>query len=330
MAGEQKKYFIGVDGGGSKTAAAIVSSEQKANAKPGEAIEPLATAKSGSTNSNSVGVETARKNLLEAINGVISQQQCALNEVGCICCCMSGVDRPSDITMVTKWLEEDLNAKENNITIRIHNDAVGALSSGTLGRLCGVVVISGTGMISVGYNAKGETTRSGGWGPLLGDNGSGWAIGWDTLRGVARAVDQRGPETSLVQEVLKLLGLEKPQDLIPWAYSDLSWSRIAAITPVCFQEAAKGDAVAKQIIARNVEELALTVESVVRKLNLSSEEEMVLVMCGGNLTHEGSLLAKELTERIHKTLPQIKITLPKVEPVVGAALLAMYANDQQQ
>lgn len=107
---------------------------------------------------------------------------------------MSGVDRPEDKERVTSWINElfSHDGQMPSIQIGIHNDGVIALSSGTGGILYGAVVISGTGMISLGYDKQGHTLRAGGWGyvhiyidinnihsPLLGDRGSGFAIGQD-------------------------------------------------------------------------------------------------------------------------------------------------------
>ena len=88
----------------------------------------------------------------------------------------------------------------------IHNDAVIALASGTGGQLYGVVLISGTGMIAMGFNRAGERRRAGGWGALLGDGGSGYAIGAAVLRAVTWAADGRGPATSLTSATLASAG----------------------------------------------------------------------------------------------------------------------------
>jgi N-acetylglucosamine kinase-like BadF-type ATPase len=127
---------------------------------------------------------------------------------------MSGVDRPADQEMVGKWIHEIL---PTTVPLAIHNDATVALSSGTGGKLYGIVVISGTGMIAYGYG-NGETARAGGWGPLLGDYGSGHDIGTEVLRAVVRSKDGINPPTLLTQAVFNLIGIQKEDELLPWVF----------------------------------------------------------------------------------------------------------------
>src|SRR5690606_3508386 len=92
---------------------------------------------------------------------------------------MAGVDRPDDKKTVNEWLVEELPNSKHIIV----NDGVVALASGTGGEKHGIVIISGTGSISLGFNKKkGDIQkRAAGWGPLLGDLGSGYYIGNDVL-----------------------------------------------------------------------------------------------------------------------------------------------------
>ena len=83
--------------------------------------------------------------------------------------------------------------------------------SGTLGCLYGIVVISGTGTISLGFNKNGERTRSSGWGPLLGDDGSGYQISFQALKAVVQQHDKRGPPTKLTEAILGELKISNPE-----------------------------------------------------------------------------------------------------------------------
>lgn len=198
---------------------------------------------------------------------------------------MAGVDRPEDKIKVTGWITEILPhlSKEN---IHIHSDAVAALASGTSGHLYGVVVISGTGMICYGFDKKGDSKRSGGWGPLLGDEGSGFAIASDALRAVVSHSDGRGPFTSLTEKFLTHLKLTDSSQLIPWAYNDKdhSWKRIAELAPLVYEAANEGDSIALDIIDNAAQKLLITIQAVVKRLEfpkLDSNETYPLVFAGG-------------------------------------------------
>jgi len=239
---------------------------------------------------------------------------------------MSGVDRPADKEMVGKWIHEILPI---TVPFAIHNDATAALSSGTLGNLYGVVVISGTGMIAYGY-ANGESARGGGWGPLLGDIGSGYDIGLDVLRAIARSRDGINPPTLLTGAVLTLLGLQTEDELIPWVYNkkDEGWHRIANLASVAHQCARQKDAKAIEIIENAAQALIITIKAVATRLKLPTGPEsppggVPLILAGGNLDHDDSLLAEALVRLLRTQLPGVSPSRPVVVPAVGAALLSL-------
>jgi N-acetylglucosamine kinase-like BadF-type ATPase len=230
---------------------------------------------------------------------------------------MSGVDRPEDKTTVLGWLEEYCGKKES-IEFRVSNDAFTAISSGTLGILNGMVIIAGTGSICIGTDGT-NSVRVGGWGPLLGDEGSGWAIGHEVCVSVARAVDGLGPQTILVDMIQEFLNLENPQQLIPWTYKDLEWSRMAKIATLALRAHEKGDEVATGILERASTRLVEYAECVAKKMKW--EDEFTLVLNGSLVTSEDSPLRKMVMDKISKKLPKAKITFPSVPPEMGAALL---------
>jgi N-acetylglucosamine kinase-like BadF-type ATPase len=304
----ERIVWIGVDGGGSKTVAICMDQSKQV----------VGRGRSASTNQNSVGPDKAAENLRQAITLALQQADCTPTQVVGVCVGMSGVDRPQDKETVKRWVEPILP----RVPLRIENDAVIALASGTEGRLFGVVVISGTGTIAFGFDKTGKSQRASGWGPLLGDEGSGYQIGYEVLRAVARAVDQRGPDTMLVDALLQKLQLLDPQQLIPWTYRDISWERFAQLAPIAFECARKGDKVAQAIIDHQAEQLVVSVEAVARRLQLSSQS-FPLVLAGGNLTHEGSDLARLFKEKASRRLPTAQVIKPTLDAESAAAVLAM-------
>jgi len=288
-----------------------------------EPAKILGTSRCGCTNWNSVGVAQAKENLKTGILEAVQKANGNLSQVIGIGLGMSGVDRPADKEQVTGWMKEILfDVPHENIIVQ--SDAVAALASGTSGHLYGLVVISGTGMICYGFNNQKKEKRSGGWGPLLGDEGSGYAIAQDILKAVVQAHDGRGIATMLVQEVLDQLHLKTCEELISWAYDekDRSWSKFADLSPLAAKCAAKGDAVALNILDHAAEQLLITIGAVVSGLEMENEK-FPLVLAGGNLTHQNSKLAHLLHDKAKSKYPNVDILYPSIDPAHAACLLVI-------
>lgn len=301
-----KGLVLGIDGGGTKTVAVLMAQDRT----------ELGRGQAGSTNWNSVGIERAHSHLDEAIDGALSSGGHGQGEVGAVCIGASGVDRPLDRERMTGWLQ----ARFPTAALAIHNDAVIALASGTGGEIFGVVLISGTGMIVYGFDQEGRRQRAGGWGALLGDRGSGYALGAEVLKAVTWAADGRGPETMLTTMLLAHLGLAQAQDLVDWAYRDIAWERFAALAPLAIEAAEGGDAVAQRIVEDGAQGLAIAVKAVVTALGLA-ERPFPLVMAGDNL--RPGLFQERVKQHILAAAPQATLIRPAVDPAIGAALLAL-------
>src|SRR5690606_12096698 len=119
----------------------------------------------------------------------------------------------------------------------------------------GILLIAGTGSSAWARGVDGRTARAGGWGHLLGDEGSGYALGVAALRAVARAHDGRAPSTDLRDAVLRHANVAAPEALIAWAASAAK-AEIAALAPCVAEAAAADDAVARAIVDRAARDLA--------------------------------------------------------------------------
>jgi len=302
----RQKVVLGVDGGGTKTV--CVALDMTANR--------LGEGRSASSNRNSVGDEVARANLHEAIQTALQQARAEEHDVAAICLGLAGVDRGPERALVTTWIEALLP----DAPAIIENDAMIALASGTGGDLYGIVLISGTGMIVYGVDRKGQRRRAGGWGALLGDRGSGYALGIAALTAIANATDGLGPPTALQELILSHLQLTSPQALISWMYSDVAWARFAALAPLVVAAAQQGDDVANLIIEQAAADLAAAVGAVARGLDMK-QDNFPLVLVGGNL--QPDLLRNRLSPALHEVAPHAKVITPSVEPAIGAALLAL-------
>ena len=189
---------------------------------------------------------------------------------------LSGVDRESEIGHLRNRIRS--GQLENCRKIWIGNDGVIALRLGA-GVAHGIAIVAGTGSIAYVRTAGGREARVGGWGDDLGDEGSGFWIGHRALQSVCRMCDGRLKRSILLDQILKHLGLTKPEELIPWS-SDLRRETFKKLTaelyPVVSRCASEGDHAARQAILLGVGHLvqhAVTAEKHLRRLEREEAEE---------------------------------------------------------
>ncbi|XP_020600106.1 N-acetyl-D-glucosamine kinase isoform X1 [Phalaenopsis equestris] len=320
--------ILGLDGGTTSTVCICIPATASipfTGTKAAESIEILSRASAGCSNFNSVGEAAAKKTLEKVIAEALSMAHSTYSAVRAICLAVSGVNHPSDQQKILEWV---IDLFPCPVKIIIENDAVAAMASGTLGKLHGCVLIAGTGSIAYGFCEDGRRARAAGAGPILGDWGSGYGIAAQALTAVIRAHDGRGPQTILTNNILNLLGLSSPDEIIGWTYADSSWARIAALVPVVVASAEAGDEAANKILHYSVQELADSVKAVIQRLKLSGEDgnsSFPLVMVGGVLEANNKKwdIGKEVLKHISKDYPGVFSIHPEVEPAVGAALIAL-------
>src|SRR5438105_659794 len=175
-------YFLGVDGGASKTAALVTDDSGKC----------LGDGVAGPSNHLRVGIETAARNIERAVNKALVTADVASREIHWAYCGIAGADHPAHRQEVVDSLS--IFFPRGNFTV--DNDARIALT-GAIGFGGGVVVIAGTGSVAFGRNEAGTEARAGGWGPTIGDEGSGFGIARNGLSAIVRSYDGRGPATKL-------------------------------------------------------------------------------------------------------------------------------------
>jgi N-acetylglucosamine kinase-like BadF-type ATPase len=230
---------------------------------------------------------------------------------------MAGVDREDDARIIRDVMRR-LGFRSNALIV---NDALIALVAGA-GSSPGVVVVSGTGSIAYGVNHHGIAARSGGWGPTLGEEGSGYWIGRLALAAVMRDADGRGARTELTPLVLKHFSLAKPEQLVAEIYHRPQGRRaIAALGSVVDLARAEGDPVAIHIMTLAADELALAAGSVISRLDMRGEQFPVLL--AGGMLRESAWLAAEIRRRMAETAPRSTVRLLTEEPATGAVRLAL-------
>ncbi len=267
-------YYLGIDGGGSKTLAVVVDEQGR------ECGRGLA----GSSNYAAIGLEMAMSNIQRALEQATATLAIPTSTQAEQICFrrawlgMAGMDRPDDDALL--WPRLRGLAQFVHIT----NDADLLLSA--FEDTVGIALIAGTGSIALGRNAQGPRARAGGWGHLLGDEGSGYDLGLQALKAVTRAVDGRGPATLLLDLIMSWWQLQSAHDIIGQVYPQEDKAKIARLTPLVFEAADAGDACAIDIIQRSARELADLVGAVGGRLFPDATQKIALALGGGLLLHQ--------------------------------------------
>lgn len=292
-------YLIGLDGGGSKTIGLI--SDRAGNC--------LGRVTGSTTNYHLVGLGQTESTLKAIVTDLLNQVNLQIADCQSACFGLAGVGRPDDHQQVLHV------CRKIGLPVRfiLTHDAEIALVAGT-GTREGVIAISGTGSIVYGRNHQGKAARAGGWGHLLGDEGSGYDIGLRGLRAVVRMSDGRQPSTLLVPEILTQISLTSPNQLVKWI-SQVDKSQIAQLADSVFQAAQAGDLTAQEIINHASRELALSVQTVIQQLALPLSTQIVLN--GGVFQNQASFVKSMQDHFLHR-----KVTLVAQEPAYGAILIA--------
>jgi len=225
------------------------------------------------------------------------------------------VDRPHDEEVIRGILRR-LGYRE---TARVVNDAAIALVAGAQERV-GIVILAGTGSIAYGADRAGHTARSGGYGFLLADEGSGYWLGHQALRAAVRSADGRGPQSALAGLVFESLGVGSVAEMVPVVYEKgLPKFRIAAHAGLVQQASDRGDAVATALLEEAALELSLAARAVAQRISLGGGPYRV-VLAGGVFK-----ACPSLPGRIERCLglPGAELVPLRVEPAQGAVALAL-------
>lgn len=233
-----------------------------------------------------------------------------------------GVDTPEDIhrlqSMITAAIRppttdsEPLSAHEYNMTV-VHDTRLILAAGGTD---AGVAVIAGTGSVAWGRTPEGREARRGGWGHLLGDEGSSWWIGREAVRRTLRRHDTGMTVDDLDQAILQARNLTTRDQLIADFHAHPSrteWSDVARLVDQC---ADQGHIEAGDLLSRAAEHLVTAARDVSAHLNIQGP-----VVAGGGLVQRSRHLQREF-ERCSEAAGLTPVKILQVDPVMGALHLA--------
>jgi N-acetylglucosamine kinase-like BadF-type ATPase len=295
------QLLLGIDGGGSFTRAAIADASGAV----------LGQGQAGSSNYQSVGFAAATQALLQAIGA--ARLDAGLGpqaRFDAACFGLAGAGRPDDQIRFTDWAAEHGIATN----VRFVSDAEIILAAGTPDQW-GVALVSGTGSLCWARAPDGASLRVGGWGYLLGDEGSGYDLAVRALRLAAQTADGRAAAHSLLAAVLEYWRLDQPAQLIGYVYhTDRTRAAIAEVGKLVLSLAERGDPHATQLIEQAAGELAEMVAVAVARLGIAAPP---VALAGGLFT--GTLLRSALLSRVRVPLGPVTYV---EQPVLGAIRLA--------
>jgi N-acetylglucosamine kinase-like BadF-type ATPase len=298
-----ERYVIGIDAGGTKTVGLLAD----------EGGNIITKARADGANLVVHGELAVEKTFYQLIQDLESP-----GPIAAICLGMAGVDREEDQDLVREVMRR--LGKEH--AVRIVPDPMIALVAGAPDGI-GIVVVAGTGSVAYGVDPSGQTARAGGWGYLLGDEGSAFWLGHAAARQGIRAIDGTGPATTLLDRIANELDIEVPDDLVTWFYDEERFRyRVANLAHVVEEAANKGDEIASSLLDRAAQHLARTGRAVTRQLEF--DEPYPFVLAGGVFKACPSLFRR--LEAI-LDLPQAQAVRLEGEPALGAVTLALQLLD---
>ncbi len=306
--------YLGIDGGGTRLRVAVCDDQ----------FSVLHQREYGSVNPGSIGRDAARVLIQTAVRETLSDIQITGGDIEAVGVGIAGLSAEHS----TAWLSDVMREVLSEPYIALSSDVEIALV-GAHGRRCGVLVLAGTGSAVYGVNTLGQSVMVGGWGYLLGDEGSGYWVGLQALRLFTRAADGQQltvseAQSRLPQCVAEQLQLSRPKELISWLYGEpaTAAARLAGLAPLVLTEAERGDEYAISILSAGAKHLA---EMAKNARMLLHEPDLPVAFAGGMLSGDNALsrslcIALNLREQ----------PVSQYSPVVGAAILAKQRLTEQK
>lgn len=307
------QYVIGIDGGGTKTILRACSLDD----------EILAEVSGGPSNLHTASADEVSKMLWGMLDSALSSKGLKIDECMYLCMGAAGVDRENERELLEKMFES------YGITcpIYIANDAEAMLAAGA-GEPVGVVVIAGTGSIAYGKDRKGNACRSGGWGHLIGDEGSGYWIAKEAINVAVRFFDKRNENTLLLDMLMTKLCLNSPWDFIEFVYSSGKGKKeIAALAAIVDEAGRAGDEAARRILADAAKELYITCNAVIVQLDFENEDFNVVI--GGSVLLNNKFVYDAFCTLLRNEHPKAGIITPSQSAAAGAARIALHMLAQK-
>jgi len=291
------RYFLGIDGGGTKTRCVL-----------GNESSVLGTGTGSGCSILRVGEACARDSLAGAIHEACVSAGVSPQQISRTCAGVTGAADDGIASLVQRLLIEIIGG-----AIEVIGDMEVALESAFAGGP-GIVLIAGTGSIAYGRNHQGETARAGGWGRLISDEGSGHWIGVEALRASLHAYDA-GYNPRLLRKLMESLGARSVHDLAVRVNSNAAQD-FASLFPVVLSAADAGDPIATDLLDRAGREVAVPVSAVAKQL-FSAVEPVPVATHGGVFASSGRT-KKAFEAEIRALCPMADLLEIRIDPAMGA------------
>ncbi|MEN6519917.1 MAG: BadF/BadG/BcrA/BcrD ATPase family protein [Armatimonadota bacterium] len=295
-----KYYVAGIDGGGSKTECAIVDQDGLC----------VAIGLGGPSNIFYADISNVIESLDTAMASAIENagEHVKVVLTGC-------THRAARIPEVKARISERLGGD-----VRLYTEGEAALGSAGFSERFGIALIAGTGSSAFGFTRDGKRCRAGGWGMLLGDEGSAYDIAVSGLRSATRMMDGRGPKTVILDRACEHFCISPGFESFVQFFKGTPRDKIASFAPMVTAAAREGDTAAETIVSNAARDLAECVIALARKL-FSQDDEFPVALHGGVM--RDSRTAECITELIKERYPNADVRTPIYSPGVGLALFTL-------
>lgn len=301
-------FYLGIDGGGSKTIAAVADDCGILAAATGPGCSPTRFAP-----------ETVREVLRTVIREACTGAQVEASQIVFACVGSAGVSVERGRALIESAFRDVVPCE-----LHLVGDMVIAHEAAFFGAP-GVVVIAGTGSMAYGVNQRGETARAGGWGPMISDEGSGTWIGKEAVRMLLRAIDT-GQSTMLATYLLRELNASTRDELVRACNSQPA-PNFASLFPAVHQAAIDGDALARDLLTQAGMELATLGRIVMRRL-WPGETAVGVAMAGG-IFQTSPTVRQAFFNTLRSDCSEALVRLTMLRPVIGAVSLARRMAQQR-
>lgn len=306
-----RSTYLAVDAGGTKAEFLLADDASE-----------LARVRVGSIKVLTTPAAEAEKNFAAAVEELERISGVSAGELTRTCIGTSGFSVPS----VVEWLRMQHQRRAGGELLLCGDEEIALDAAFHGGR--GVLALAGTGSNVVGRTTDGRRVRAGGWGPVLGDEGSGHWIGLEGVRGLLRALDE-GRESILEQAILTAWGLASREELIQVGNS-VGPLKFAELTHAVVECATQGDAVASEVLRFAGEEMAGFVGVVVGRMMELEPHQAALpeVAIAGSILEKISAVRETMTNALRSSWPGIQMRPEGVDAVLGALWRARHPNQK--
>lgn len=298
------KYVIGVDGGGTKTEATAYDSEGKV----------IMTSIKGFANLLN-NREKALDNIVSSIKEVVDEL--AGKELRGVYLGIAGSEVGENSKIIKDTIKDKLK-----IDCVVMNDSEIALKAMLKGE-DGILTIAGTGSVAFGINNN-VTSRCGGWGNLLGDEGSGYKIAIEAIKIMIFEQENCIPQSQLTKNIMSKLKINSVDEVTSFVYSSTK-DEIASLTKIVARLGEEGDEIASEILINEGIEIAKTVKNLYKKLNF---ESCSIALVGGVIRNI-KIFRMAFEDYLRANIVIENIVDEEISPTIGAYYINKIKEEQR-